>query len=49
MDFSNKIIVVTGAAGNLGQAVTRAYLAAGGQEGARNASRRGRGEAPSTR
>ena len=31
MDFSNKIIVVTGAAGNLGQAVTRAYLAAGGQ------------------
>jgi len=30
MDFANKIIVVTGAAGHLGQAVTRAYLQAGG-------------------
>lgn len=30
MDFTNKIIVVTGAAGHLGQAVTRAYLQAGG-------------------
>lgn len=30
MDFTNKVIVVTGAAGNLGQTVTRAYLQAGG-------------------
>ena len=28
-DFSDRVVIVTGAAGNLGQAVARAFLAAG--------------------